>query len=107
MDASGWLLYRQPRSQAALARSRSQQTSVSCAPYRGFEIVKNAELLFSATKAGKPVSGCEGVKEYGVETSSSSLMLCLCVAIQPSRRWSIQLSGGSQQLSRCALQNLA
>jgi hypothetical protein len=35
--------------------------------YRGFEIVKNAELLFSATKAGRPVGGGEGAKGYGVE----------------------------------------
>jgi hypothetical protein len=45
--------------------------------YRGLEIAKTPSRLFSATKAGRPVDGVEGVRGYGSEISSSSFTVCL------------------------------
>src|SRR6267142_3860332 len=45
------------------ARSRDQETSASCAPTASVRVVeKNEPLEYSlaATKAGRPVDGCEG-----------------------------------------------
>src|SRR5712691_10780163 len=53
------------------ARSRDQETSASCAPTASVRVVKKTSRLstvlpreysLAATKAGRPVDGCEGDK---------------------------------------------
>jgi len=52
----------------ALAISASALQIAKCfsfmCSYRGLEILNNTAKL-SATKAGRPVSGCEGTRGYG------------------------------------------